>query len=233
MSNGRTPHWLLILRVWYPTWMTIFLGCMALGIVPGFGIFFLVLAVVFGMMLIFGGIIKFFGWMLWGNEPNYQKLRAGGWHPYFDNLPPGINDDTLAVRAGGKPEPKTDFVPPPDWLFQCDTCGARNRGDETHCWHCGIRFVSKLELQSQANSAPVGETPEQRVARAEQVPRTNDCLAVRMGGQPEPVTSFTPPDDWLFQCNACGARNRDDAQQCWHCGIWFTNSAVVSAGSNS
>jgi phage FluMu protein Com len=72
---------------------------------------------------------------IYGDTPDYQKFRANGGHPYWSLLPPPANTDSLAVRAGGKPEPVTDFVPPSDWLIQCP-CGARNE-DHGTCWHCG------------------------------------------------------------------------------------------------
>ena len=88
-----------------------------------------------------GSIVKFFGWVEFGDDPDYQRARASGWHPYFDLLPPGINNDSLAVRVGGLPEPQTDFVPPEDWLRQCQRCGARNQSGSPGCWHCKATFI--------------------------------------------------------------------------------------------
>lgn len=46
-----------------------------------------------------------------------------------------------------------------------------------------------------------------------------DPMIVRGGGLPEPQTAFMPPDDWHWQCPACGARNpAQEGGACWHCG---------------
>ena len=37
-------------------------------------------------------------------------------------------------------------------------------------------------------------------------------------GQPEPTyTNFVPPDDWRYQCPACGARVQHQVDVCWNC----------------
>jgi len=48
-------------------------------------------------------------------------------------------------------------------------------------------------------------------------PFNTDDLAVRAGGLPEPE-GWRPPEDWMFQCLKCGARNHSADAVCWHCG---------------
>lgn len=39
---------------------------------------------------------------------------------------------------------------------------------------------------------------------------------------PEPeYTTFNPPTNWIYQCNACGARVEAPMGDCWNCGIKF------------
>jgi hypothetical protein len=126
----------MILRVAQVPWMTIlFLGILG-GMVPGIGVLCLVVAVVAAMMIGFSLILRFVGWLCCRNDPEYQKFRKLGGDPYFDVLPEGVNNDSWAVRIGGKPEPP-GFVPPQDWLWQCNACGARNQAPQGACWHCG------------------------------------------------------------------------------------------------
>ena len=109
---SRTPKILMILRVAQVPWMTILFLAIC-GMVPGIGVLALVVAVVAGMMIAFSLILRFMGWLLYRNDPGYQQFRKSGGDPYFDlTLPEGINNDLWAVRCGGKPEPKTSFVPP-------------------------------------------------------------------------------------------------------------------------
>ncbi len=135
---SRTPKHLMILRVARVPWMVIFLLGMAGGVIPGIGILFLVVAVVAAMMIAFSLILRFVGWLCYRNDAGYQQFRKSGGDLYFDlTLPEGINNDDWAVRCGGKPEPKTSFVPPRDWLVQCNACGARNLAAQGGCWYCG------------------------------------------------------------------------------------------------
>jgi hypothetical protein len=128
----------MILRVARVPWMVIFLGCLVCGFVPGLNILVIVVGTVAGMMWLFSGICRLFGFLFLRNDPHYQEFRRRKGDPYFDlTLPRGINNDSLAVRWGGKPEPQTEFVPPQSWLWQCNNCGARNRDDQGKCWHCG------------------------------------------------------------------------------------------------
>lgn len=52
-----------------------------------------------GMRMVIGSIVKLLGWIEFGDDPDYQKARASGWHPYFDLLPPEINNDSVAVHS--------------------------------------------------------------------------------------------------------------------------------------
>ena len=140
--SDRTPKTLMILRVAKLPWMIILWIGMLGGVIPGFGVLFLVVAVVAAMMIAFSLILRFFGWAVHGNDPGYQQFRESGGDPYFDlTLPPGINNDSWAVRCGGKPEPP-GFVPPQDWLWQCNACGARNEAPQGACWHCGSSLAN-------------------------------------------------------------------------------------------
>jgi hypothetical protein len=125
-------------------WMVIFLLGMAGGIVPGIGVLFIVVAAVAAMMIAFSLILRLFGWVFWRNDPGYQQFRRSGGDPYFDlTLPAGINNDDWATRCGGQPEPKTSFVPPKEWLVQCNNCHARNEVAAGPCWNCGNNLSNK------------------------------------------------------------------------------------------
>lgn len=145
--NHRTPRPLIILRVGLSTWMCIFLGALILGVVPGIGVLFLVLAVVAVFMMIAAVIVRIGGWMLYGDNPEYRDWVADGGDPYFDMIPPPFNRDSWTVRATGLPEPVTDFEPPGDWRYQCQHCGARNPNVDSVCWHCGAGEPQRLEVQ--------------------------------------------------------------------------------------
>jgi hypothetical protein len=66
-------------------------------------------------------------------NPAYKDWMAKGGDP-MDSWP-FFNPDSQAVRVGGLPEPKSSFVPPSDWRYQCKKCGARNERPTT-CWFC-------------------------------------------------------------------------------------------------
>ena len=135
---SRTPKALMVLRVAKLPWMLILWGGMLGGMIPGFGVLFIVIAAVAAMMICFSIILRIFGHVVHGNDPNYQQFIKSGGDPYFDlTLPPGINNDSWAVRCGGKSEPDAGFVPPKDWLWQCNACGARNEAPDGACWNCG------------------------------------------------------------------------------------------------
>ena len=46
-------------------------------------------------------------------------------------------------------------------------------------------------------------------------------------GQP---AGYVPPKEWLWQCNACGARNQSPQGRCWHCGSNLSNEPQVGGG---
>jgi uncharacterized CHY-type Zn-finger protein len=135
----RTPRWLMVLKVAQVPWIVVLSFCILAGITPGVNLLFFVLLGAGGLMYGISMILRFMGWVLFRNDPEYRKFRATGGDPYFDlTVPEGINNDSWAVRIGGKPEPKTDFVPPKEWIYQCNACGARNETQLfTFCWHCG------------------------------------------------------------------------------------------------
>lgn len=144
--NHRTSRAVITARVGLSTWMVIFLSCLALGIVPGIGVLFLVLAVVAVFMMIASVVVHFGGWMLYGDHPEYCQWVANGADPYFDLLPPPFNTDSWTVRATGQAEPATDFEPPEDWRYQCTACGARNSTFDSMCWHCGAGGPQRREV---------------------------------------------------------------------------------------
>ncbi len=162
----QTPKWLMILRVASVPWKLILCLGLLCGMVPGVGVLFLVVAVVAAMMLLISGGVRLFGNAIYGNDPDYKKFRAAGGDPYFSLLPPPINNDSQAVRAGGRPEPQTEFVPPEDWLVQCLACGARNQ-DYGICWHCGTNL---------AGTIPVDHTPVVYGPRTTQCPNCRELV---------------------------------------------------------
>lgn len=143
----RTSRPVMTARVGLTTWMVVFLGCLFAGIVPGIGLLFLVLAAVALMMMVIGVLVRIGGWLLYGQDPEYRAWIENGADPYFDALPPPFNNDSWAVRAGGQPEPATDFIPPDHWMYQCGSCGARNPDNAPVCWHCGSGLQPPREFR--------------------------------------------------------------------------------------
>jgi len=149
----RTPHWLIAFRLWLiPAVICVPLAALfaretgdPFTFVWGVGGS---LVGVFGLMYGISFILRFIG--LFDRSPAYRQFRESGGDPYFDLLPSGANPDSWAVRMGGKPEPQTEFVPPTDWIYQCDACGARNESLEINCWYCG-RYLTNSPQQLQAN----------------------------------------------------------------------------------
>ena len=100
-----------------------------------------VLGLSVGTVLLYGP----FGWLfvrigmaiLHGNDPEYIHFKKNGGDPYFASLPWPFNPDSRVTRVTGRKEPKTAFVPPADWQFQCPACGARVQHRIDICWHCG------------------------------------------------------------------------------------------------
>jgi hypothetical protein len=137
--------------------MIVFLGCMAGGIIPGVGVLFLVVAVVAAMMWSFSLILRFVGWLCYSNDPEYQRFRKLGGDPYFYFLPEGVNNDTWAERVGGRPEPKTNFQPPKEWCWQCNSCGARNEAPSGPCWNCGNNLSNGRVVNCWRCGKPVRE----------------------------------------------------------------------------
>jgi len=191
--SHRSSKTMMILRVARVPWMVIFLIGMAGGIIPGFGVLFLVVGVVAAMMWMFSLICRIFGWLFLRNDQGYQEFRANGGDPYFDlTLPEGINNDSWAVRCGGKPEPQTDFVPPKSFLYQCNTCGARNEFPHGACWHCGSNL---------SNGAPPSPRFTPSVNRA--VPgRILDCWKCKREVQ---EANYGDLENGGVMCPFCGA----------------------------
>ena len=92
-------------------------------------------------VLIFGGFacaITNFGMaLMFGRSSQYHAYRRGGGDPYFDSLPWPLNTDSRITRETGMQEPRTSFVPPASWKFQCPVCGARVQHRIDVCWNCG------------------------------------------------------------------------------------------------
>lgn len=84
------------------------------------------------------------GWIIgiyYGNfcphDTNWWAFTYSGGSVWWDaTCPWPINPDCQAVRDGGLPEPKTSWVPPPSYKFQCPFCGARNLEQYCVCWNC-------------------------------------------------------------------------------------------------
>jgi hypothetical protein len=125
--RSSIPAWIVVIPCWY---------VMDCDHTPW------VLAVGMGtwpcLMYLFSAICYVWGFIVCWGDPEYRRFVATGGDPYFDlTLPWPINTDSWSVRAGGRPEPKTDFVPPHEWTAQCPHCGARNEQGQDTCWNCG------------------------------------------------------------------------------------------------
>ena len=138
-KNFRTPRWWIAGKMTLLVWAVLWCCNWLMG--EDFFSFTTTAATVFGWMWGISFAIQFMGFVLFGTEEEYQKGRRRGWHPYWDLLPPPINNDCTAVRLGGIPEPKTSFTPPEDWSLQCLRCGARNEDWATQCWECKAEFI--------------------------------------------------------------------------------------------
>lgn len=107
-------------------------------------------------------VTKYLFWMLLGHalghlfvyphDPsgNYYAVRRAGWHPFWDRLWPIFNPDSELIRDGGFEEPEyTDFIPPPEWVFQCPVCGARQPYQVCVCWIAGMEpMVTRWRITS-------------------------------------------------------------------------------------
>ena len=132
--NYRTPRWWIALKMTLLVWAVLWCFNWLMG--EDFFSFITTAVTIFVWMWGISFIIQFLGFVLFGTEEEYKKGRARGWHPYWDLLPPPINNDCWAVRCGGIPEPRTSFTPPKDWGKQCMRCGARNEDFADKCWEC-------------------------------------------------------------------------------------------------
>ena len=142
--HHRTSRIVMVARLGLITWMIVSLFFLFIGIVPGIGIFAVVIGTITLFMFFASVVVRIGGWLLYGDDPDYREWLANGGDPYFDVLPAPINTDPWIVRAGGIPEPATDFMPPADWMFQCMNCGARNPNDACMCWYCGLGLVREI-----------------------------------------------------------------------------------------
>ncbi len=132
-----------------------------------------VLALSVGTILLYGG----FGWVfvrigmaiLHGNDPEYHRFLRSGGDPYFASLPWPFNPDSHVTRVTGRQEPKTAFVPPADWTFQCPRCGARVQHRIDICWNCsyGANGDSTAYFDQNGDACPPDVSPEewQRIRR--------------------------------------------------------------------
>ncbi|WP_417737723.1 hypothetical protein [Rosistilla oblonga] len=91
-------------------------------------------------VLLFGGFawaVTNFGMaLLYGRSSQYHQWKQTGGDPYFDSLPWPLNTDSRQVRETGMAEPRTSFVPPASWEFQCPVCGAKQPSLVCVCWNC-------------------------------------------------------------------------------------------------
>ena len=150
MSTSKAK---MVWRVSMIPWKLVLCVCLLLGVMPTIGMLVVVIGSVALMMWGCAVGVRLLGQVFYGDDPDYQTFRASGGDPYWSLLPPPINTDSLAVRAGGIPEPQTDFVPPSDWLIQCP-CGARNE-DHGICWHCGKNLSGRVSIPApSANYTP-------------------------------------------------------------------------------
>ncbi len=74
--------------------------------------------------------------LLFGRKAEYQAYKNSGGDPFFDSLPRVFNPDSQSVRETGQDEPRSSFVPPASWQFQCPQCGARVEHRIDTCWKC-------------------------------------------------------------------------------------------------
>ena len=116
----------MVWRVSMIPWKLLLCICLLLGIMPTIGMLVVVIASVACSWGFIGFLVKCLCGSIYNGDPDYRKFRANGGHPYWSLLPPPINTDSLAVRAGRIRRARTDFVPPSEWLIQCPKCGARN-----------------------------------------------------------------------------------------------------------
>lgn len=94
--------------------------------------------------------------LIYGRTSQYHAYRQGGGDPYFDSLPWPLNLDSRTVRETGMAEPRTSFVPPASWKFQCPVCGARQPSRVCVCWNCeyGADSNSTAYFQKFGDSKP-------------------------------------------------------------------------------
>ena len=140
--KSRMTIWLKTCWVFFLILMPFYLFFNLIGIT-------LEMPVVLILAMIFGTWATFFQWAfvtaimnLWyRNDARYHKWKDAGGRPYWDTVQwpvgPWPKKTSAIETETGLAEPKyTDFVPPPDWRFQCPTCGARVKKQMDVCWRC-------------------------------------------------------------------------------------------------
>ena len=74
--------------------------------------------------------------LIFRKDPDFHRYIRSGGDPYLDILPKPLNPDSQITRETGLQEPKTDFMPPKNWIYQCPVCGARQPSRIGVCWNC-------------------------------------------------------------------------------------------------
>lgn len=130
--------------IWLLTGVALFLDWPSLvGVIAGVAI----------LMLIGSVGTRIGAWLLLGDDPEYWQWRRDGFDPYFDNLPPPLNNDSWSVRLTGREELTTEWNPNEASYtdvnglatLPCPSCQQQVKEPwiacfiepGVACWHCG------------------------------------------------------------------------------------------------
>ncbi|PQO27591.1 hypothetical protein C5Y96_18870 [Blastopirellula marina] len=87
--------------------VTLFHAAAALGVAVTIGPFILGAVLGIGLLVLFvWAVVRLVGFVLFGNDPQYQEFINTGGDPYLDFLPPPFNTDADAQRLGVLNEPE-------------------------------------------------------------------------------------------------------------------------------
>ncbi|MFO0917822.1 MAG: hypothetical protein U0872_05840 [Planctomycetaceae bacterium] len=145
MSNSRSSSFTIIARMFAFTLM-VTVGCSIFWNTLS-GSNMLPLAVAFWVAVVLTVLFVVIGWatvtlgssVLLRDDAEFQKWKAQGGRPYLDSLPQPIKPDSAITRQTGIAEPEyTDFVPNPDWKYQCPFCGSKVEKKIDICRRCGF-----------------------------------------------------------------------------------------------
>jgi len=141
--NDRPSAFVLLFRYFMTVFVIIFLVSIFWNTLSGTNMF--PFKVVIGVSVVLTVLFNVVSWVvvtlggeaILHNDQEFQEWKRKGGRPYWDSIGWPINTATPIERQTGLAEPEyTDFVPSPEWRYQCPRCGARVEKQIDICWRC-------------------------------------------------------------------------------------------------